>query len=146
MSSTAPEAGNQPANNPAATGAAPAAVAPAAPAQPSAEAIRAEGAVAERARVSAILAHPNASANPAITRQCIDTGLTAEQAKGFLDAAPQAAAPAAAAAGARSEFARAMESMGNPAVSGVEAKGAGHEMDSAAIQASWGSVFGVSKR
>lgn len=143
MSSTAPEAGNQPANPSATTSAAPAASA-VVPAQASVDAVRAEGAAAERARVSAILGHPNASANPAITRQCIDTGLTAEQAKGFLDAAPQAAAPAAsAAAGGASEFSRHMTAMGNPAVSGVEPKNGDQGMDSGAIQSSWAGVFGA---
>lgn len=143
MSSTAPEAGNQPANSSAATSAAPVASATV-PAQASVDAARAEGAAAERSRVSAILGHPNASANPAITRQCIDTGLTAEQAKGFLDAAPQAAAPAApAAAGGASEFAKHMTAMGNPAVSGVEAKNGDQGMDSGAIQSSWAGVFGA---
>lgn len=143
MSSTAPEAGNQPANLSATTSAAPAASA-AVPAQASVDAVRAEGAAAERARVSAILGHPNASANPAITRQCIDTGLTAEQAKGFLDAAPQTVAPAApAAAGGASEFSKHMAAMGNPAVSGVEAKNGDQGMDSGAIQSSWAGVFGT---
>lgn len=143
MSSIAPEAGNQPANPSAATSATPAASA-AVPAQASVDAVRAEGAAAERARVSAILGHPNASANPAITRQCIDTGLTAEQAKGFLDAAPQAVAPVApAAAGGASEFSRHMTAMGNPAVSGVEAKNGDQGMESGAIQSSWASAFGT---
>ncbi|WP_054073905.1 S49 family peptidase [Comamonas testosteroni] len=138
MSSTAPEAGNQPANPSAVTSAAPAAAAAAVPAHVSTDAVRAEGAAAERTRVTAILGHPNASANPAITRQCIDTGLTAEQAKGFLDAAPQAAAPAAGA----SDFSKHMAAMGNPAVSGVEAKSGDQGMDSSAIQSGWASAFG----
>ncbi len=143
MSSTAPEAGNKPANPSATTSADPAASA-VVPAQASVDAVRAEGAAAERARVSAILGHPNASANPAITRQCIDTGLTAEQAKGFLDAAPQAAASAASAsAGGASEFSKHMAAMGNPAVSGVEAKNGDQGMDSGAIQSSWAGVFGA---
>ncbi|UNV89384.1 MULTISPECIES: S49 family peptidase [unclassified Comamonas] len=150
MSSTAPEAGNQPANSNVATASSAhearisIAAAPAGQVQASADAARAEGAAAERARVSAILGHPNASANPAITRQCIDTGLTAEQAKGFLDAAPQAVAPAApAAAGGASEFSKHMAAMGNPAVSGVEAKNGDQGMDSGAIQSSWAGVFGA---
>lgn len=144
MSSNVPEAGNQPANPSASISAAPAAAA-AAPVQASADAARAEGAAAERSRISAILGHANASVNPAITRQCIDTGLTAEQAKGFLDAAPQAAAPAAVAAagGGASEFSRHMTAMGNPAVSGVEAKNGDQGMESGAIQSSWASAFGT---
>lgn len=147
MSSTAPEAGNQPAN-PIAAAAGQVSGAPAlAAVPPSADAARAEGANAERARVSAILGHPNASANPAITRQCIDTGLTAEQAKGFLDVAPQASTPAApAAATGSSDFSKHMAAMGNPAVSGVESKSGDQGMDSGAIQASWSGVFGTNKR
>lgn len=144
MSSTAPEAGNQPATTTAAAPASPAtASAAAAPAQPSADAMRSEGAVAERARVSAILAHPNASANPAITKQCIDTGLSADHAKGFLDAATPAAASAPATAS--NHFAQAMTALGNPAVSGVE----GAVPDAAAASAAqstagWARAFGTS--
>lgn len=139
MSSTAPEAGNQPA-----APAAPAAAAPVAPAQPQAaiDAARAEGAQAERARVGAILGHANAAANPALAQTCISAGLTAEQAKGVLDAAPAAAAPAAPVA-ATNPFAQAMASMGNPQVSGVEPKGDAQEMSGAAIQNTWASAFGT---
>lgn len=143
MSSTAPEAGNQPATTTAAAPASPAA-APAAPAQLSADAMRSEGAVAERARVSAILAHPNASANPAITKQCIDTGLSADHAKGFLDAATPAAA-ATAPATAANQFAQAMSALGNPAVSGVESAVPDAAAASAAQStAGWARAFGSS--
>lgn len=141
MSSTAPEAGNQPA---AAMPNASATTASAAPAQPQAviDAARAEGAQAERARVSAILGHANACANPALAQTCINSGLTAEQARGVLDAA--AAMPvASAAAVAANPFAQAMAAIGNPQVSGVEAKGDAQEMGSASIQGSWASAFRV---
>ena len=144
MSSTAPEAGTQPATTTAAAPASPAtAPATAAPAQPSADAMRSEGAVAERARVSAILAHPNASANPAITKQCIDTGLSADHAKGFLDAATPVAASAPATAS--NQFAQAMTALGNPAVSGVESAVPDAAVASAAQStAGWARAFGTS--
>ena len=54
------------------------------------EAIKAEaiaGAVAlERARINAIQSHPNAQAQSALAKMCIDKGLTAEQSKDILDA------------------------------------------------------------
>ncbi|KOC23926.1 peptidase s49 [Comamonas testosteroni] len=148
MSSTAPEAGNQPASPPVATSALSARIsgaeAHAGPAQVSPDAVRAEGAAAERARISAILGHANASANPAITRQCIDTGLTAEQAKGFLDAATPAAAATAPAA-ASNQFAQAMTALGNPAVSGVESAVPDAAVASAAQStAGWARAFGTS--
>ena len=121
----------------------------AAPAQASLEQARAEGAAAERARVAAILGHANASANPAIAQQCISTGLSAEQARGFLDVAPAAAVTAAAAnANAPANpFAQAMAAMGNPNVSGMEA--AAPDSASAAnaqTEAGWGQAFGYGKR
>ena len=58
----------------------------------------AAGIAAESARVSGILALPSAKGNPELAQTCISGGLTAEQAKGVLDAAPQAATPAASAA------------------------------------------------
>lgn len=128
------------------TAAAPAQAAVAAPSQASLEQARAEGAAAERARVAAILGHANASANPAITQQCISTGLSAEQAKGFLDVAP-AAAVAALAPAATNPFAQAMAAMGNPDVSGVEA--AAPDSATAAnaqTEAGWGQAFGYAKR
>lgn len=121
----------------------------AAPAQASLEQARAEGATAERARVAAILGHANASANPAITQQCINTGLSAEQAKGFLDVAPAAAVTAAAATASApaNPFAQAMAAMGNPDVSGMEA--AAPDSATAAnaqTEAGWGQAFGYAKR
>lgn len=104
------------------------------------EKARAEGAAAERARVTAITSHANAAANPAITQQCIATGLSAEQAKGFLDAAP-----AAATAAAGNQFAAAMAAIGNPNVSGVEAAAPqGGAAEAQASGAGWDKAFGVS--
>ena len=118
----------------------------AAPAQASLEQARAEGAAAERARVAAILGHANASANPAIAQQCISTGLSAEQAKGFLDVAPAAAAATTASAPAN-PFAQAMAAMGNPDVSGMEAAAPDSATAaSAQTEAGWGQAFGYGKR
>lgn len=121
----------------------------AAPAQASLEQARAEGAAAERARVAAILGHANASANPAIAQQCISTGLSAEQAKGFLDVAPAAAVTAAAATASApaNPFAQAMAAMGNPDVSGMEAAVPDSATAaSAQTEAGWGQAFGYAKR
>jgi len=150
MSSTATEADNQPAASatPAAPSTAPSATAPAvaaAPAQASVEAARAEGAQAERARVTAILGHANAAANPALAQTCISGGLTAEQARGVLDAAPAAAAAAPAApAAATNQFAQVMAALGNPNVSGAEAAGPGGSAQAATqAAAGWGKAFGT---
>lgn len=116
------------------------AAAPATASQADLDKARAEGAAAERARVTAITSHANAAANPAITQQCIATGLSAEQAKGFLDAAP-----AAATAAAGNQFAAAMAAMGNPNVSGVEAAvPQGGAAEAQASSAGWAKAFGVS--
>ena len=138
-----------PAESTTTTAAAPAQAAAAAPAQASLEQARAEGAAAERARVAAILGHANASANPAIAQQCISTGLSAEQAKGFLDVAPAAAVTAATATASApaNPFAQAMAAMGNPDVSGMEA--AAPDSATAAnaqTEAGWGQAFGYGKR
>ena len=107
---------------------------------------RAEAATAERTRVSAILAHPAAATHPALAQQCIATGLNAEQASGILGALPQAAAPVAPKA-ADSQFAQAMQALGNPNVSGVEASGAAPDgNDPTLIQNSWASAFGTSQK
>ena len=116
------------------------AAAPATASQADLDKARAEGAAAERARVTAITSHANAAANPAITQQCIATGLSAEQAKGFLDAAP-----AAATAAAGNQFAAAMAAIGNPNVSGVEAAAPqGGAAEAQAGGAGWDKAFGVS--
>lgn len=117
------------------------AAAPATASQADLDKARAEGAAAERARVTAITSHANAAANPAITQQCIATGLSAEQAKGFLDAAPAAGAAASAAS---NQFAAAMAAMGNPNVSGVEAAAQGGASEAQASGAGWEKAFGVS--
>ncbi len=134
-----------------ATVAAPAAASAAAPVAPAAaaaapqglEQARVEGAQAERARVSAILGHANASANAALAQTCIAGGLTAEQAQGVLDAAPAAAAAAAPAAAAN-QFAQAMAALGNPNVSGVEAASPdGSAQAATQAAAGWGKAFGT---
>lgn len=118
------------------------AAAPATASQADLDKARAEGVAAERARVTAITSHANAAANPAITQQCIATGLSAEQAKGFLDAAPAAGAVASAAS---NQFAAAMAAMGNPNVSGVEAAAPqGGAAEAQASGAGWDKAFGVS--
>lgn len=115
----------------------------AAQAQASLEQARAEGAQAERARVSAILGHANASANAALAQTCIAGGLTAEQAQGVLDAAP-AAAVAALAPAATNQFAQAMAALGNPNVSGVEAASPdGSAQAATQAAAGWGKAFGT---
>lgn len=128
----------------AATTAAAAPTAPAAASQADLDKARAEGAAAERARVAAITGHPNAAANPGITQQCIATGLSAEQAKGFLDAAP-AAATTTASAQAGNQFAAAMAAMGNPNVSGVEAAAPDSAAATAQAAAGWGKAFGIAQ-
>ena len=97
---------------------------------------RAEGAAAERARVSAILGHEAASCSP-LALQCIGTGLTIEQSTAILGAAPKAAAPQPAAAA--SGFAAAMAAIGNPDVSGLDGKG--EQNDEAALAASILAAF-----
>lgn len=75
---------------------------------------------AERSRISAIQAHANASAQAGLVKLAIDTGMTAEQAAAVLSSA----APAAGAtqASAPNAFAATMAGLGNPAVSGIEAR------------------------
>lgn len=119
--------------------------APATASQAELEQARAEGAAAERERVAAITGHANAAANPAITRQCIATGLSAEQAKGFLDAAP-AAATTTANVQTGNQFAAAMAALGNPDVSGVEAAAPDSAAATAAqTAAGWGKAFGIAQ-
>lgn len=92
----------------------------------------AAGVQAERTRVASILGHERAGANMALAVQCINTGLTAEQAGAILGVAPVAgtttaaapATPATQASAPRNEFAAAMAAMGNPPVTGVEASAA----------------------
>ena len=92
----------------------------------------AAGVQAERTRVASILGHERAGANMALAVQCINTGLTAEQAGAILGVAPVAgtttaaapATPATQASAPRNEFAAAMAAMGNPSVTGVEASAA----------------------
>lgn len=128
----------------AATTAVAAPTAPATASQADLDKARAEGAAAERARVAAITGHPNAAANPGITLQCIATGLSAEQANGFLDAVP-AAATTTASAQAGNQFAAAMAAMGNPNVSGVEAAAPDSAAATAQAAAGWGKAFGIAQ-
>jgi signal peptide peptidase SppA len=97
---------------------------------------RAQGASAERTRVGAILGHQGASANMALAVQCVNTGLSAEQAGAILGVAPVAAT------GQGNTFAAAMAKVPNPAVSGVEGNGAGAD-DPAAMTGSWNRAFGI---
>ena len=77
-----------------------------------------EGAKAERSRVSGIFAHEAAAGRTPLAIQCVSSGLSVEQAAAVVGAAPNAApAPA----GPGNAFASAMATLGNPAVSGVEA-------------------------
>lgn len=99
---------------------------------------RAEGAQAERARVSAILGHEAASCSP-LALQCINTGLTADQSTAILGAAPK---PAAQEATSGNAFAAAMGALGNPDVR----PGAGavtEPDDPKLISASWDRAFNV---
>lgn len=100
---------------------------------------RAQGAAAERTRVGAILGHQGAATNMAMAVQCVNTGLTAEQAVAILGAAPaSAAAPGNA-------FAAAMANVGNPKVSGVEGKPDTQD-DPAALAGSWNRAFGIASQ
>jgi signal peptide peptidase SppA len=100
---------------------------------------RAQGANAERARVSAILTHQSASANMALAVQCVNVGLSAEQATAVLGTAPAAAAPAQATA---NQFASVMANIPNPPVSGVEGRSAQQD-EPAAVANSWNRAFGI---
>lgn len=80
------------------------------------------GTRAERDRVTGILAHPTAGSNVALSIQCVNAGLSVEQASGILGALPTPAAPAAPAATQVNGFAAAMATLGNPQVSGIEAR------------------------
>ena len=74
------------------------------------------GAQAERERVSGILAHAEAKGRTDLAVQCINTGLTVEQAGSILGAAPKAAEASG------NAFTAAMGAIGNPDVSGIEGK------------------------
>lgn len=86
-----------------------------------------QGTQAERERTAAILGHERAAACPDLARQCIATGLTAEQASAILGAAPTPAATASAG------FAQHMAAL-NPAVSGIEAASPADETAAIAAQ------------
>lgn len=97
----------------------------------------ASGVSAERERVAAILGHSAAASHQGIAQQCIQSGLSAEQAAGMLAAAASSAAPKPAAGAG---FAQHMASLGNPAVSGVEGQDAS-EVDAQVAAAGWGTAF-----
>lgn len=99
------------------------------------------GATAERERISGILAHDAAVAHPAMARQCIDSGLTAEQSTAMLNTAPKNV-QAEAVAKPGNAFAVAMASVGNPDVSGIEAS-ADVDNPEAALAGQILSAFGI---
>lgn len=117
MSQTSTPGGQTPAiQQPSAAAAVPAQ--PAGLTQSDLSAAVATGVTAERKRIESILEHPNASAQTALARQCIATGLSVEQSNAILGAVVTTAVPAAA-----NPFTAAMAAMGNPHVSGIEAPG-----------------------
>lgn len=94
------------------------------------------GVTAERTRVTTVLGHEGASANPGMALQCITAGLSAEQSAGFLAASkPSATAPQAA-----SELGKHMAALGNPGVSGVEASAPDAD-DPKVVEAGWSRAF-----
>lgn len=99
------------------------------------------GATAERDRISGILAHESAIAHPAMARQCIDSGLTAEQSTAILGTAPKHIQVEAIAKPGNT-FAAAMASVANPDVSGIEA-GAESDNPEAALAGQILSAFGI---
>ena len=93
------------------------------------------GVIAERERTSAILGHAGAAANMTLAVQCVQLGLSADQAATLLGAQTASASSPVAPAVAQNTFAAAMASLGNPAVSGVEAAAAPAGGDEAALAA-----------
>lgn len=92
---------------------------------------------AERARAHGILTHAEAAGRSALAHQCVESGLSVEQAGKLMAAAPKAAT-----AGANA-FANAMASL-NPQVDGKESPHADAD-NHAAVSASWDKAFGVKK-
>jgi len=103
---------------------------------------RAQGASAERGRVVAILGHQSAGANMALAVQCINTGLSTEQASAILGVAAPAAVATAPAQATSNPFAAAMAQVSNPKVSGVEGRPDAQE-DPVALAGSWNRAFGI---
>lgn len=93
------------------------------------------GVIAERERTSAILGHAGAAANMTLAVQCVQLGLSADQAATLLGAQTASASSPVAPAVAQNTFAAAMAALGNPAVSGVEAAAAPAGGDEAALAA-----------
>ena len=94
------------------------------------DAARSAGATAERARVTTILGHERTSANMATAVQCINSGLSAEQAGAILGSLP-----ATVAASRDTGFAAAMNAVTNPAVSGIESTDVSATADASALAA-----------
>ncbi|MBX9937110.1 MAG: S49 family peptidase [Burkholderiaceae bacterium] len=86
------------------------------------DAAHAAGASAERARVSAILGHERATSNMSTAVQCINAGLSAEQAGAILGSLPTAITTTV--ASINTGFAVAMAAVPNPTVSGIESANA----------------------
>lgn len=110
-----------------------------------AETARAEahaaGVTAERARVNSILGHERASTHMAVAVQCINTGMTFEQADAVLGALPEqtTVAPTARTGAGNAAFAAAMTGIGNPDVTGGE--GASGAADASAEDLAASSVL-----
>ena len=96
------------------------------------DAARSAGVTAERARVIAILGHERTSANMATAAQCINSGLSAEQAGAILGSLPAAVAVVAS---RDTGFAAAMNAVTNPAVSGIESTDVSATADASALAA-----------
>ena len=139
---TLPGASMNPVNTPGGQSAANSTSAAASFTQADVDTARAQGATAERTRVSAILTHQCAGANMALAVQCINTGLSAEQATAILGVAAPAASASAAAQAASNPFAAAMAQVGNPKVSGIEGR-ADAQDDPVALAGSWNRAFGI---
>lgn len=100
------------------------------------------GATAERQRVTGILAHEAAVAHPAMARQCIDSGLSAEQSTAILGTAPKNILVEASIKPGNA-FAAAMASVSNPDVSGIEATNADAQNQEAVLAGQILSAFGI---
>lgn len=126
--------------------AAPAAAAPAAATGPTAEQAAQEARAAERARVSGILGSEEAKGRESLANHlAMNTGLSVDEAKAMLAAAPKAAAAAPAAPGATSTFHQAMAATAQPGVGADAAAAAPGEAQDpvAAILRDQASATGV---
>ena len=100
-----------------------------------------QGTQAERTRVGTILGHESAAC-AALALQCINTGLTTEQATAVLGAVP---ATVSAATAPNNAFAAAMSAVPNPSVSGIEAAAAPDNTE-AALAASIVGLIGNARQ